>query len=153
VLNYLSTMPWRYMRECIALNFLDLGIKWRWAVSFTPQGKRPRYPLDRRLGGPQSRSGRCGEEKNLELLRIEPGSSSPRIFWDVTPYISVGIYRYFWVIYWLPLQDAIVNRAWKKHLLIQEGRDRLWNAGRQKSSRTQVFHHVSWIYQQYCSYA
>jgi hypothetical protein len=27
-------------------------------------GKEPLYPLDRRLGGPQSRSGRGGEEKN-----------------------------------------------------------------------------------------
>jgi len=32
---------------------------WRWVVSFTPRplyrrGKSPRYPLDRRLGGPQS---------------------------------------------------------------------------------------------------
>jgi hypothetical protein len=26
-----------------------------------PQGKRPWYPLDRRLGGPQSRSGRGGD--------------------------------------------------------------------------------------------
>jgi hypothetical protein len=38
-------------------------------VSFTPQplylqGKSTRYPLDRRLGGPQSHSGRGGEEKN-----------------------------------------------------------------------------------------
>jgi hypothetical protein len=37
-------------------------------VSFTPfplnsRGKSPRYPLDRRLGGPQSRSGRSGEEE------------------------------------------------------------------------------------------
>jgi hypothetical protein len=31
-----------------------------------PPGKEPRYPLDRRLGGPQSRSGRCGEEKILD---------------------------------------------------------------------------------------
>jgi hypothetical protein len=49
---------------------LELGTSWRRAVSFTPLplyslGKSPRYPLDRRLGGPQSRSGRCGEEKNL----------------------------------------------------------------------------------------
>jgi hypothetical protein len=29
-------------------------------------GKCPRYPLDSRLGGPQSRSGRCGEEKILD---------------------------------------------------------------------------------------
>jgi hypothetical protein len=28
------------------------------------QGKRPWYPLDRSLGGPQGRSGRGGEEKN-----------------------------------------------------------------------------------------
>jgi hypothetical protein len=40
-------------------------------ASFTPQplysrGKSPRYPLDRRLGGPQSRSGRLGEEKFLD---------------------------------------------------------------------------------------
>jgi hypothetical protein len=40
-------------------------------VSFTPrplypQGKRPWYPLDRKLGGPQSRSGRGGEEKNSQ---------------------------------------------------------------------------------------
>jgi hypothetical protein len=40
-------------------------------VNFTPRphyprGKSPRYPLDRRLGGPQSRSGRFGEEKILD---------------------------------------------------------------------------------------
>jgi hypothetical protein len=40
-------------------------------VSFTPlplypRGKSPRYPLDRRLDGPQSRSGRRGEEKILD---------------------------------------------------------------------------------------
>jgi hypothetical protein len=43
-------------------------------VSFTPwplypQGKSPCYPLDRRLGGPQSRSGRGGEE-NITKLSI-----------------------------------------------------------------------------------
>jgi hypothetical protein len=31
-----------------------------------PQGESPWYPLDRRLGGPQSRSGRGGEEKNSQ---------------------------------------------------------------------------------------
>jgi hypothetical protein len=30
---------------------------------FTP-GKEPRYPLKRRLGGPQSRSGHFGKERN-----------------------------------------------------------------------------------------
>jgi hypothetical protein len=47
-------------------------------VSFTlrplyPQGKSSWYPLDRRLGGPQSRSGRGGEEKNSQSPQgIEP---------------------------------------------------------------------------------
>jgi hypothetical protein len=33
---------------------------------FTPGERAPRYPLDRRLGGPQNRSGRRGEEKILD---------------------------------------------------------------------------------------
>jgi hypothetical protein len=38
-----------------------------------PRGKSLRYLLDRRLGGPQSRSGRGGEEKNSQPLSgIEP---------------------------------------------------------------------------------
>jgi len=47
----------------INLFFLDHGTRWRWVVSvtprplFTPRGKT-RYPLYRRLGGPQDRSGR-----------------------------------------------------------------------------------------------
>jgi hypothetical protein len=46
-----------------------LGTRWRWAFSFKPrplypQENSPWYPLDRRLGGPQSQSGRGGEEKN-----------------------------------------------------------------------------------------
>jgi hypothetical protein len=44
---------WRY--SCIIRN---LGARWRGVVTFThrplnPQGKSPRYPLDRRLGGPR----------------------------------------------------------------------------------------------------
>jgi hypothetical protein len=44
-----------------------------WIVSFVPQplypqGKSPLYPLDRRLGGPQSRSGRRGKVKNSQPL-------------------------------------------------------------------------------------
>jgi hypothetical protein len=36
-----------------------------------PRGKRPRYPLDRRLGGLQSRSGHYGEENILTLPGLE----------------------------------------------------------------------------------
>jgi hypothetical protein len=55
----------------IAPLILYLGTRWRWVVSFMPrplylQGKSPMYPLDRRLGESQSRSGRGGEEKNSQ---------------------------------------------------------------------------------------
>jgi hypothetical protein len=44
--------------------------------AFHPQEKSPWYPLDRRLGGPQSQSGRGGEEKNFRLV---PGLEPPII--------------------------------------------------------------------------
>jgi hypothetical protein len=34
------------------------------APAALPAGKEPLVPLDRKLGGPQSRSGRGGEEEN-----------------------------------------------------------------------------------------
>jgi hypothetical protein len=44
-----------------------------YAPAALPPGKRSCYVLDRRLGGPQSRSGRGGEEKNSKLPPgIEP---------------------------------------------------------------------------------
>jgi hypothetical protein len=57
-------------------------------VSFTPwplysQVKSPWYPLDRRLGGPQSRSGRGGEEKHSHTLYAIPLSCP----------VSVGMQR------------------------------------------------------------
>jgi hypothetical protein len=53
---------------------LVLDTIWRWMVNFTPrplylQGKSPSYLLDRRLCGPQSRSGRSAEEKNSQPLQ------------------------------------------------------------------------------------
>jgi hypothetical protein len=69
----------------LAPRILDLGTRWRWVVSFTPrplypQGNSPCYLLDRRLSGPQNRSGR-GEEKNSQpppgIEPLEPWSSSP----------------------------------------------------------------------------
>jgi hypothetical protein len=43
-----------------------------------PQGKIPCYPLDRRLDGPQSQSGRGGEEENSQpLLELEPPIIQP----------------------------------------------------------------------------
>jgi hypothetical protein len=56
----------------ITPRILDLGTRWRWVVSFTPrplypQGKNPWYPLDRRLGGPRSQSGRASAVHKLTL--------------------------------------------------------------------------------------
>jgi hypothetical protein len=40
-------------------------------------GKEPRFQLDRRLGGPQGRSARGGDEKNPNLCReSNPGRSA-----------------------------------------------------------------------------
>jgi hypothetical protein len=55
----------------LAPPILDLDTRWRLVVSFTPlplysEGKSHLYPVDRGLGGPQSRSGRGGEEKNYQ---------------------------------------------------------------------------------------
>jgi hypothetical protein len=41
-----------------------------------PLPLHPQYLMERRLGGPQSQYGSCGEEKNLALLGIEPEPSS-----------------------------------------------------------------------------
>jgi len=56
-------------RGGIASCILDPSTRWRQVVSITPwslyhQGKSTWYPLHRRLGGYQRRSGHSGEEKN-----------------------------------------------------------------------------------------
>jgi hypothetical protein len=51
-----------------------------------PCQKSPRDLLARRLGEPQSRSGRWGEEKNLALLGTEPGPYS--LLYVVIPLLS-----------------------------------------------------------------
>jgi hypothetical protein len=43
-----------------------------------PQGKNPCYPLHWRLGGPQSRSGHCGEEKISQPLPGKKHKKSKR---------------------------------------------------------------------------
>jgi hypothetical protein len=77
-------MPLRRMVECrYSSTILDLGTKWivsgqLHAPAALPLGDSPRYPLDRRLGGLQSRFGRCGDKKILlALMGIEPRPSRP----------------------------------------------------------------------------
>jgi hypothetical protein len=48
------------------------------APAALPPWKSPRYPLDRRLGGPQSRFGSGGEKKNSQpLSKIGPTIIQP----------------------------------------------------------------------------
>jgi hypothetical protein len=90
----------------IAPRILDLGTRWRWVVSFTSRplyhkGKNPWYPLDRRLGGPQSRSGRGGEEKNSQpLAGIKPynpdsPARSPALYRLIPPLNHRGMSPFF----------------------------------------------------------
>jgi hypothetical protein len=65
---------WVY--SCRDPRFLDLGTSWKWAVSFTLRSLYPRYPLDRRLDGSQSQSGRYGEEKMFHLTETRTATPS-----------------------------------------------------------------------------
>jgi hypothetical protein len=76
-----------------------------WMVSFTPQqlylhGKSPRYPLSRRLGGPQNRSGLREEEKKfltLPGLQLRPLGVA----------IPTALSR-------LPVSSCMSRRIWRK---------------------------------------
>jgi hypothetical protein len=86
VLIYLSTMPWRHMGEWrYSSTLLGLGTRYRSVVTFTtPATLLPRYPFDRKLGGPQSGSWRFREKKKKMLLwgKLKPGSParSPSLY-------------------------------------------------------------------------
>jgi len=63
-------------REVYVHAFFDLGTRCK-SRPLYPQGKSPRYPLDRRVDRPQSRSGRGVEEKNCQPSPGIIRSSSP----------------------------------------------------------------------------
>jgi hypothetical protein len=70
---------WRYNSTHYFTSALDLG---EWSAPsfgrFTHQGKSTWYPLDRRLGRPQSRSGRSDEQKHSKPLPgLEPQVIQP----------------------------------------------------------------------------
>ena len=46
-------------------SFFNLAARWGWVVNATPRPLYPRYPLYRRLGGPQGRSGRVRKISRL----------------------------------------------------------------------------------------
>jgi hypothetical protein len=99
-----------YKRLCYEMGYsstiLDCG-------TFTPlplyfRGKSTRHPLDRRLGGPQSQSERCGVERNLVLAGIGAGSSSSRPVAIPTPYQNQHIYTI--LKKWRAVRSAEVDR-------------------------------------------
>jgi hypothetical protein len=54
------------------------------APAALPPGKEPLVPIDRRLGGPESRSGHGGEEKNSQPQpAIEPCDPDRPCVYDV----------------------------------------------------------------------
>jgi hypothetical protein len=81
LINYTLRHEGVWGSGCMDPHFLDLGTSWRWVVSFTTRPLYPWYPLDRRLGGPQSRSGRCGknswpyQDSNFDPSVIQPIAS------------------------------------------------------------------------------
>jgi hypothetical protein len=102
------TTPWRRMGEwrySYRFRHSYSGTRWRWEVAsrpgrFTPRGKRPRYPFDRKLSGPQSRSKLSDEEKNTcPCQKSNPGRSahSP-LATTATQFIS-QIYIMLYTIY------------------------------------------------------
>jgi hypothetical protein len=63
---------WRYNST-----ILDLGTRWKWMASFTflpfyRRRRRSRYPLNRRLGGPQSRFEALKKTKILHCRESNP---------------------------------------------------------------------------------
>jgi hypothetical protein len=96
-------MSWRHTGEWkYSSNFHHLVTRWRWVVSFIPlplypsrKSPFPRHPLHMRLGGPRSRSGRCGEEKNITPPRTRTPTvqsvARRYIEWDIPTPLSFEI--------------------------------------------------------------
>jgi hypothetical protein len=73
-----------------------------------PQGKRPWYPLDRRLGGPQGRSVRGGEKKDSQSPPgIEPYNSVQSVAQRYTDWAITARTN---KIYWSPNIGNGTNR-------------------------------------------
>jgi hypothetical protein len=84
---------------CVYPRFLYVGTSWRWVVSFTPLPHYKRlYPLDRRLGGPQSRS------QSLYRLRYRCSS----IMYEVNKKYSGMLVITYWVfLNWTNQREAL----------------------------------------------
>jgi hypothetical protein len=74
----MNAYGWVVVQIHILLTLALVGGEWS---ASSPRGKSPRYPLDRRLSGPQGRSGWRGEnswhyqDSNSDLLVVQPVAS------------------------------------------------------------------------------
>jgi hypothetical protein len=101
---------------CIVPHLLDLGISWSGQLhapaALTP-GRSPWYPLDRRLGRPQSRSGRHGEVKILDSTGTRTPTSRSSSPWPVaiTTALSAFIlpYLFFLLQTYLSSQKPVIS--------------------------------------------
>jgi hypothetical protein len=113
----------------IAPRALDLSTRWRWVVSFMPRplyprSKSSRFLLNRRLGGPQSRSGRVGKEKishHCRCRELDPGrlacslvsilTELPRlvfrVIWTVSKSVSNKICRPSGDLHFIPCNNFL----------------------------------------------
>jgi hypothetical protein len=94
-----------------------------WVVSFTPrllypEGKRPWYPLNRRLCGPQSRSGRGGGEKNSQPPPERESSNIDKSqrFGKIAPSRPYASMYYIWNN--TELQKRITEVWWQIHIYV-----------------------------------
>jgi hypothetical protein len=70
----ISAMPCSHMgSEDMAPCNLNLGTKWRWAVSFLAPRNKPQYPLNRRLGGPRAGLYRVAKTEMLLCQELHAG--------------------------------------------------------------------------------
>jgi hypothetical protein len=71
------------------------------APAALPQEKSPWDPLGRRLGGPQSQSGRGGEEKYSQPLPgLEPPTFQPVVQRHITELFRLLFYAMYKVFVW-----------------------------------------------------
>jgi hypothetical protein len=105
----LST-PWRHTagETVLAPSFLNLGTRWRWVANLKPQWPYPRkapwYPLNKKLGRPQSLSGQFREEK----ISHPYWDSNPRLY--SPELICYADYATTDLNIWISLQNVNDNR-------------------------------------------
>jgi hypothetical protein len=146
VFNQLSTMLWRSIGERrYNSTILDLSTRRTWVASFTPRfilgRKNPWYPLDRRLCGPQDRSGRCGDEKNPCLCR----ESNP------SPARNPSLHRLSYPdSYGSRLSNLITWRQYKISLYCSGSHDKRWAIIEHVTVCLQTNAHEFWRYIHLC---